>query len=72
MPKLSNARLSARIEVIKEAAAWIEDQAIGTSGSESFNTSIHDTELLEEEAIKLSKRLWKEAEKLALTLKPNK
>lgn len=69
MPKLSDARIAARIEVLKEAAAWIEDQATGASGSESFTHSAHETELLEDEAMKLSKRLFKEAEKLNLALK---
>lgn len=67
MPKLRDARIKARIEVLKEAASWIEDQATGASGSETFTDSVHDTELLEDEAIKLSKRLFKEAEKLSST-----
>lgn len=64
MPKLSQERIEARIKVLLHAAAWIEDQATGASGSEIFAAEPEDFDLLCSEAETLCKKLRLEAARL--------
>jgi len=68
MTALSKERLKARIEVLEQASAWIEDQATGASGSDIFYLSENDEDLLCKEAVKLSVKLRNDATKLKTRL----